>query len=81
MIHMTPEQLQEWQEHTKLEAQEAADALGLHLNTFLNQRRGYRSMAEGEKKDVPIPKTTALACGAIVLNCWDYSQLNLEDYK
>lgn len=78
--HMTTEQLKEWQDHMELSSQDAADALDLHLNTFLNYRRGYRSMAQGEERPVPIPKTVALACGAVVLNLHDYNDLDLEDY-
>lgn len=80
MIHMTPDQVQEWQELMQYTSQEAADALGLHLNTFLNYRRGYRSMAEGEDREVPVPKSIALACGALVLGLKDYNHLKLEDY-
>lgn len=70
--HMSTEQLDEWQEFMNFTSQEAADELDIHLNTFLNYRRGYRSMSEGDKRLVPIPKTTALSCEALANGITEY---------
>ena len=71
-IHMNIEQLAEWQEHMEFTSQEAADAHDIHLNTFLNYRRGYRSMREGDQREVPIPKDFALACEAMANGLTEY---------
>lgn len=72
-IHMTTEQLEEWQDCMGFTSQEAANAHDIHLNTFLNYRRGYRSMREGDQREVLIPKDFALACEAMVNGLTEYT--------
>ncbi len=80
-VHMTTDQLKEWQAHMSLTSEDAADMLDIHLNTFLNYRRGYRTMSRGEDtREVPIPKGIAFLCGGILLGLSHYDDLDLEDY-
>lgn len=74
-VHMTPEQLKEWQDFMELKSEEAADLLDLHLNTFLNYRRGYRTMSQGEERDVPIPKSVAISCVALAAGIEDFDDI------
>lgn len=79
-LHMTTGQLREWQEHMGYTSVEAADALDLHLNTFLNYRRGYRTMSKGDSKEVLIPQGVAMNCVTILLGVGHYDEINLADY-
>ena len=58
---MTPDDLIAWQAHMGFTQQQAADALGVRLNSYQELRRGqsFRGQPRG------IDKRTALACAAI----------------
>lgn len=79
-VYMTPDQLKEWQDHMGFKTKEASDELGIHINTYLNYRRGYRTMSPEENREVPIPKSVSVHCGALVMGLRDYNDINLKDY-
>ena len=57
---MTPDDFKAWREAMRLTQDGAATALGLSNATIQNYERGRRL----DGKPAPIPRTTALACGA-----------------
>lgn len=80
--YMTPDQLTEWQDHMGYSSPEAAEALDLHINTYLNYRRGYRTMSSKINSDVAVPRSVSVDCAAIVMgvDLYTYDDINLKDY-
>ncbi len=59
---MTPQDFKDWRDAMGFKTQQqAADALGLSVETIQNYERGVRR----DGKTAPIPYTVALACSAL----------------
>ena len=80
--YMKPEHLSEWQDHMGFSSVEAAESLGIALNTYLNYRRGYRTMSSGVNSDVAIPKSVSVECASIVTGILavEYKDIYIGDY-
>lgn len=59
---MTPDQLRAWRKRLGLKQREAAEALGVHRNTYMHWEQGSPR----------IPKTAELACAALALGITEF---------
>jgi predicted transcriptional regulator len=70
---MTPATFTTWRQQLSLSRREAADALGVHIETIANYESGRR---RDTGKPVIIPRSIALACSAVAMGLPPYGEIS-----